>query len=165
MSRGFVKEDDLELAGTDIPEHPVSSLPNYVTPSGLAQLQNQAEALAQEYQHLVARKEDPVISQRLAVAEREARYIEARLESAILVEPALQDKETVLFGAQVKVEDEEGNHHTFIIVGEDEANIAENKVSYVSPIAKAIIGKKVGDSAIWQRPVGNMQLEILEILY
>jgi len=165
MSRGFVKEDDLEHAGTDLPERPVSAHPNYVTPAGLAQLESQAQALAQERLTLSKRKDDPTANQRFGVIERDLRYISARLESAILVDPAQQDQHTVLFGAHVKVEDETGEVSGFIIVGEDEANIAEHKVSYISPIARALIGRKVGDSVIWQRPAGNLQIDIIEIHY
>lgn len=165
MSRGFVKEDDLEHAGTDLPERPVSSHPNYVTPTGLVQLELQAQALEQERQILKQRKDDPTAFQRFGVVERDLRYISARLENAILVEPALQDQHTVLFGAQVKVEDETGEISQFLIVGEDEANIAEYKVSYLSPIARALIGRKVGDSVVWQRPAGNLHLDIIEIHY
>jgi transcription elongation factor GreB len=71
----------------------------------------------------------------------------------------------VLFGATVEVEDEAGNCLHFTIVGEDEADIAHNKVSYVSPIAKALIGRKVGDSVMWKRPAGNLSLDIIEINY
>lgn len=165
MSRGFVKEDDLEHAGTDLPERPVSAHPNYVTPIGLALLEAQAQALAEERRSLNARKDDPSSNQRLAVVERDLRYLSARLESAVLVDPKQQDQHTVLFGAHVKVEDENGEQHTYVIVGEDEANITEHKVSYISPIARALIGRKVGDSVIWPRPAGNLQLDIIEIHY
>ena len=165
MSRGFVKEDDLEHAGTDLPERPVSTHPNYVTPNGLAQLEAQAQALEQERLLLRKRKDDPTAHQRFSVIERDLRYISARLENAILVDPAQQDQHTVLFGAHVKVEDEMGEINHFIIVGEDEANIAEHKVSYISPIARALIGRKVGDSVVWHRPAGNLQLDIIEIHY
>jgi transcription elongation factor GreB len=101
----------------------------------------------------------------LAVVQRDLRYFEARLESAILVEPANQPADTALFGATVTVEDEEGEIHTFTIVGEDEADIAANKVSWVSPLARALIGHKVGDSVTWVRPAGNLMLEITAIHY
>ena len=165
MSRGFVKEDDLEHAGTDLPERPISTQPNYVTPSGLNQLESQAQALEKERLTLSKRKDDPTANQRFGVIERDLRYISARLEHAILVDPAQQDQHTVLFGAHVKVEDETGEVSNFIIVGEDEANIAEHKVSYISPIARALIGRKVGDSVLWQRPAGNLQLDIIDIHY
>lgn len=165
MSRGFVKEDDLEHAGTDLPERPISVHPNYVTPEGLKQLESKADSLDKERATLVAIKDDETAKQKLAVVDRDLRYLSARLEQAILVDPANQDKNTALFGATVTVEDEEGNFSKFHIVGEDEADIAQQKVSYISPIAKALIGRKVGDSVTWQRPAGVLQLEIIEINY
>ena len=163
MSRGFVKEDDLELAGTDLPERPISEHPNYVTPTGLAQLAAEVEALSDEHAALSPQKEDPIVSQKLAVIERDLRYFETRLEQAILVEPTQDAPISVVFGTTVVVEDEEGEQHTFQIVGEDEADIHANKVSYVSPLAKALIGHKVGETVNWVRPAGNTTLEILEI--
>ena len=165
MSRGFVKEDDLEHAGTDLPERPLSEHPNYVTPLGLQQLQQQSATLEQQRQALAPRKDDQIAQQRLAMVERDMRYISARLEQAILVEPANQAKDAVLFGARVTVEDEEGEAQLFTIVGEDEADIAANKVSWVSPLAKALLGHKIGDSVTWQRPAGNLMLEITAISY
>lgn len=165
MSRGFVKEDDLEHAGTDLPERLVSLHPNYVTPEGLRQLENKASGLDKERATLVAIKDDELAKQKLAITDRDLRYLSARLEHAILVDPANQNKSTVLFGATVKVEDEEGAILQFHIVGEDEADIAHQKVSYVSPIAKALIGQKVGDSVTWKRPAGVLQLEIIDINY
>ena len=165
MSRGFVKEDDLEHAGTDLPERPISSHPNYVTPEGLRQLESKANTLDIERAALVTIKDDETAKQKLAVIDRDLRYLSARLEQAILIETANQDKNTALFGAIVTVEDEEGNFLQFHIVGEDEADIAQHKVSYFSPIAKALIGRKVGDSVTWQRPAGLLQLEIIEINY
>lgn len=165
MSRGFVKEDDLEHAGTDLPERPISTHPNYVTPKGLQQLQDMVEKLEEERAELFPRKEDPIAQQRLGMVERDLRYYETRLEQAILVNPAEHPADTVLFGAKVTVEDEEGETRTFSIVGEDEADIAAHKVSWVSPLAKALIGHKIGESVTWMRPAGNQLLEIVEITY
>lgn len=165
MSRGFVKEDDLEHAGTDLPERPVSPHPNYVTPAGLKQLEDAATALDKERAALSHQKDNDAAKQRLAVVDRDLRYLSARLKSALLVESAQQDKNTVLFGATVKVEDEEGELQQFSIVGEDEADVSQQKVSYVSPIAAALIGRKVGDNVRWKRPAGILELEIIEINY
>ena len=165
MSRGFVKEDDLEHAGTDLPERPVSQHPNYVTPLGLKLLQQEAEKLEQERSELFPRKEDPIVNQRLAVVERDLRYFERRLEQAMVVNPAEQPADTVLFGATVTVEDEEGETRIFTIVGEDESDIAASKVSWVSPLARALLGHKLGESVTWARPAGNQLLEILDINY
>jgi transcription elongation factor GreB len=165
MSRGFVKEDDLEHAGTDLPERQISTHPNYVTPVGLKQLEDEASALDKTRADLVSQKDNEAAKQKLAVADRDLRYLSARLEQAILVEPAEQDKSTVLFGAKVQVKDEDGELLRFHLVGEDEADIAQQKVSYVSPIAKALIGRKVGESVMWKRPAGAIELEIIEITY
>ncbi|MGV3581378.1 MAG: GreA/GreB family elongation factor [Methylophilus sp.] len=165
MSRGFVKEDDLEHAGTDLPERPISQHPNYVTPFGLKSLQDEANKLDLTREALIKLKDDTIAQQALAKIDRDLRYLSARLEQAILVDPTKQPKDSVLFGAKVEVEDEEGHHLQFTIVGEDEADISQHKVSYVSPIAKALIGRKIGDSVIWQRPAGNITLDIIDINY
>jgi transcription elongation GreA/GreB family factor len=165
MSRGFVKEDDLEHAGTDLPERPISQHPNYVTLIGLNQLRQTVEKLETSRLNYSKRKEDPNAQQKLAEIDRDLRYFFARLESAQYVDSNNQPKDIVLFGASVKVVDESGEVLQFTIVGEDEADIAQHKVSYVSPIAKALIGKKIGDYVMWQRPAGPMTLEIIEIHY
>lgn len=169
MSRAFVKENDLEHAGIDVPERPVSAHPNYVTPNGLKQLETEADRLEQARLALKSEQkdsaeQDPMARQKIAMIDRDLRYIGARLSSAILVDNTQNpDANTVLFGATVTVEDEDGELHVFTIVGEDEADMACNKVSYLSPIAKALIGRKVGDNVEWQRPIGNTQLTIIEI--
>jgi transcription elongation GreA/GreB family factor len=165
MSRGFVKEDDLEHAGTDLPERPISEHPNYVTPQGLRQLEHEAKKFDKERALLVAKKDDGIAKQKLAIVDRDLRYLSARLEKAILVEPSDQAKDIVLFGASIEVEDEEGKRHHFKIVGEDEANIVKNKVSWVSPLANALISNKIGDSVKWKRPAGDLYLEIISIDY
>lgn len=163
MSRGFVKEDDLEHAGTDLPERPLSDLPNYVTPQGYWLLEQSAEKLDAERALLIKRKDDDLAKQKLAMIDRDLRYLSAKLESAIVVDHTQQTKDSALFGATVEVEDDEGNTHTFAIVGEDEADIAANKVSWASPLAKALIGHKVGENVTWKRPAGNLNLEIINI--
>lgn len=161
MSRGFVKEDDLEHAGTDLPERPVSEHPNYVTPIGLKLLEAETARLEKLRSELSPQKEDPIVQQQLGMVERDLRYFQARLEQAILVEPSKNEK--VVFGATVQMEDEEGVLHIFTIVGEDEADIAAHKVSWASPLANALLGHKVGDTVVWRRPVGDMNLEIIDI--
>jgi transcription elongation GreA/GreB family factor len=164
MSRGFVKEDDLERAGTDLPERPISSHLNYVTTAGYAQLQAKAAQLEQDRLRLSTYKDDASAQQKLAMIERDLRYVTARLENALVTIPN-KSAQTALFGATVAVEDDEGKVYQFMIVGEDEADIAQHKVSWVSPLAKALIGHKVGESVTWLRPAGNTVLEITAIHY
>jgi len=93
------------------------------------------------------------------------RYFLARIKSAITVDPSSQDKNKVLFSAKVDVIDENDLKYTFQIVGEDEADSTKNKISYISPLAKALIGSKVGDEVLWERPIGNTYLYIDKIYY
>ena len=164
MSRGFVKEDDLEHAGTDVPERSISTQPNYVTVKGYALLEKQANALERQRKTLSAKKEDQQVQQQLAIVNRDLRYVAARLESALLTKPDAVASQ-VLFGATVTVEDEEGDSHTYEIVGEDEADIKLGKVSWTSPLAKALIGHKVDENVIWARPAGNQTLTITNVEY
>lgn len=164
MSRGFVKEDDLEHAGTDVPERQISPHPNYVTVDGYFALEKTATALEKLRKALSAKKDDQQAQQQLATVNRDLRYVAARLESALLTRPD-GDTSQVLFGAKVTVEDEEGEAHTYEIVGEDEADIKAGKVSWTSPLAKALISQKIGDTVVWMRPAGNAVLEIIKINY
>lgn len=164
MSRGFVKEDDLEHAGTDVPERPISAHPNYMTVNGYAQLKALEAELERKKTALGTNRDAVGGQQQLAVINRDLRYITARLESAIVTKPDTTANQ-VLFGATVKVEDDDGKLHEFTIVGEDEADIKVNKVSWTSPLAKALIGHKVDESVVWMRPAGNTNLEIIKISY
>ena len=165
MSRAFVKENDLEHAGIDIPERQISDEPNYVTPNGLKLLNAQIDALEVERGTLKNKKDDPIAKQKIAIIERDMRYYAARIESAILTTPKEEDHSIVLFGAIVTVEDEEGNLSVYEIVGEDEADIHQGKVSYLSPLAEALIGAKLNDEVIWEKPMGETYLTIQKIEY
>jgi transcription elongation factor GreB len=166
MSRAFVNEERFEQAGgEELVERPVSPHPNYVTPTGALELQTLEESLIAELETLKSTVEDTFTKDKIAEIERDLRYVRTRLDSAILVDPKSQSHETVLFGATVEVKDDESKQHIFHIVGEDEANASINKVSWVSPLAKSLIGQKIGDTVTWQRPIGNITLEILDIHY
>ena len=165
MSRAFVKENDLEHAGIDIPERPISYEPNYVTPNGLKLLNTQIDALEIEREQLKNKKDDPIAKQKIAIIERDMRYYAARIESAILTRPKDEDHSMVLFGAIVTVEDEDGKSSTYEIVGEDEADIHQGKVSYLSPLAEALIGAKLNDEVTWEKPMGDTYLTIQKIEY
>lgn len=166
MSRAFVKESDEDLAAGELPERPVGAHSNYVTPAGLEQLQTRARELQERRERLHAQAvDDPLGKQKLREVERDLRYFTAQLERAIVVEPSGQPLEEAHFGAVVKIVDEDGKEHCFSIVGDDEADVAAGKISWASPLAKAMIGSKVGDVVIWHRPAGDAQVEIIEILY
>lgn len=160
MSRAFVKEGDGSL--DPLPDLPVSPHPNPVTPRGLAQLQAR---LAEAQGRLAGLKARPDRLDKLpeAAAERDIRYLEARLRSAIVVDPAAQDGSTVAFGLRVTVRDEAGEVHSYEIVGEDEADASAGRIAPQSPLARALLGAEVGDEVVWRRPAGAVRLEVLGI--
>jgi len=164
MSRAFVKENDLEHAGIDVPERPISAKKNYVTPDGLMELKEKISNLEEERKK-TSLTTDSINKQKKLQLERDLRYFINRLESAILVNPQEQDKNKVLFSASVDIENELGEILNFQIVGEDEANVKENKIAYNSPLAKALIGNALHDEVVWMKPSGNETLTIVNIQY
>lgn len=160
MSRAFVKEGDGSL--DPLPDLPVSPHPNHVTPTGLAALQRR---LRETQAHLAALKARPDRLDKLpeAAAERDIRYLESRLRSAILIDPATLPATEVAFGHIVTVADEDGHEHRFQITGEDEADATQGRITPQSPLARALIGAAVGDVVKWRKPSGNTDLEILRI--
>jgi transcription elongation GreA/GreB family factor len=166
MSRAFVKDSDDDLAAGELPERPLSAHPNYVTPHGLERLQARLRELQEEHERLAPLARDESDAKRkLRVVERDLRYFNAQLERAIVVDLHGQPRDEVHFGAAVRIRDEEDRLHAFTIVGDDEADVAAGKVSWASPLAKAMIGARVGDTVIWRRPAGDAEVEIVEISY
>jgi transcription elongation GreA/GreB family factor len=149
MSRAFVKEG--EGAAEPLPDRPISPHPNLVTRQGLALID---AALAQLREAHTAAGED---RDKLASIARDMRYWAARRASAQLV-PEPEDASEVRFGATVTI-DRDGRHQIYRIVGEDEADPAQGTLSYVSPLARALMGKIAGDVV----RVGNSDAEIVEI--
>lgn len=136
MSRAFVKEETFE-AIQELPDKPISPHPNYVTPEGLKSLR-QRFADYQARQAQLSRREDLEARQELMLIRRELRYLEQRLRSAIVVEPPPQ-ADRVHFGAWVEVVDAQGKHHAYRLVGEDEADASKGYISWVSPLAQALL--------------------------
>lgn len=160
MSRAFVKEGTGELE--PLPDLPMSAHPNYVTPRGLADLRARLLARQAELATFRARAER---LDRLpeAAAERDIRYLEARLRSAILVDPAVQDASEVRFGMVVTVATEDGTETVYEITGEDEADAALGRIAPHSPLARALMGAVVGDIVSWRKPSGAVALEVVAI--
>jgi transcription elongation GreA/GreB family factor len=138
MSRAFVKEVEPETV--DLPDRPVSTHPNLVTAEGLAAIDRTLTHFEGANKAAVAENDRMAI----AAAQRELRYWKARRSTAKVVEPAA-DKSKVHFGATVTVRREDGRAQTFRIVGEDEAEPAQGTLSYVSPLARAVLGGTVDE--------------------
>lgn len=159
MSRAFVKEDGPD--NEPLPDLPISSHPNYVTPRGLKALQDRLAATQGELAQLKART-DRLDRLPEKAAERDIRYLEARLRSAIPVEPP-EAPTDVAFGTRITVVDEDDVQSTYEIVGEDEADATLGLIAPQSPLARALIGARVGDSVTWRRPAGPVDLEVTAI--
>jgi transcription elongation factor GreB len=166
MSRGFVKEDDQE----EVPIVPQRAyLPegvtNFVTPSGMNQLLAEQQMLVDEKNNLINANEN---EKRIAL-----NYINAKLQllnnrivEAKIVNPHEQSQNEIRFGATITLKTEESkNIQTFQIVGVDEADISKGKISFISPIAKVLINKKIGDKVIFKQPKKDIVIEIIDIFY
>lgn len=144
MSVAFTKDEDHESAAANLPDRPLSPHPNLVTPQGLALLEAAfAEAKAA---WTAAQAAGTVNEDRTAMARatRDLRYYTARLASAQRIDP-VASPDRVVFGCTVTIERADGRVQTFRIVGEDEADPAAGSVSYVSPLARAVMGKAADD--------------------
>jgi transcription elongation GreA/GreB family factor len=158
MAVAFTREEDYESQAADLPDRPVSTHPNLVTASGLAAIE--AELASARAAYSAAQVQGGVSADRTAMARatRDLRYWSARRGSAQLTEPD-READTVQFGRTVEFEREDGRRQVFRIVGEDEADPARGSVSYVSPLARGLLGKAVGDVAM----VNGAEVEVVAV--
>ncbi len=180
MSKAFTKETDDDEDEPIQPEASSLTLKNYVTPLGLSVLQDEFRQLLKEERpklvetiHWAASNGDRSENgdyiygkRRLREIDRRLRYLTKRIENAEVVDPQLQKNLTqVYFGATVTYAHADGRQTTVKIVGVDEADLTKGKVSWISPIAKALIKSKVGDVVELRTPMGKESLSILAITY
>jgi transcription elongation GreA/GreB family factor len=154
MSRAFVKEPDGEDAVEELPDRPISPHPNFVTAAGLAQIEAELARVQQDHAAALAANDRGG----LARTARDLRYWSARRASAQPV-PSRSDTTRVHFGSTATIARDDGRRQTFRIVGEDEADPARGTLSHVSPLARALFGKQVGDTI----QVGHSEAEIIDI--
>jgi transcription elongation GreA/GreB family factor len=153
MSRAFVREQDIE-ALEELPDRLISPHPNDVTDEGMKHLDLMLEA-AREAHAAALRGE---VRSALAVALRDLRYWSARRATARVM-PTPSDTTEVRFGISVSIRRSDGREQTFRIVGEDEADPSKGTISHASPLARALLGKGLGDVA----RLGTTEVEILAI--
>ena len=166
MSRGFVKEDDQE----EIPRVPPrADLPegvtNYVTQVGMNELLAEKQMLVNEKSNLDGSNEN---EKRIALNHINAKLqlLNQRIAEAKIVDPNEQPQNEIRFGAVVTIKVAATRKiQTFQIVGVDEADISKGKISFISPIAKVLLNKKIGDKAILKRANENLVFEIMDIAY
>ncbi len=154
MSRAFTKEDAGDF--DELPERHQSSSPNYVTPEGLAALRRRMEELQNRIASL------PRESQQAKEARRDLHYYTGRVSSALLVEPQAASAAEARFGATVALRRKNGSLRRVKIVGQDEAESAEDKIAWDSALAMALMGGKAGDRVETE---DEGPLTIAEILY
>jgi transcription elongation GreA/GreB family factor len=152
MSRAFVREDDEALEG--LPDRLISPHPNDVTPQGLEHLEGMLDAAREAHAAALAAQDRNA----LAHASRDLRYWSARRASARVI-PDPTDTTQVRFGSTISIRRADGRVQTFRIVGEDEADPTRGTISHVSPLARALMGKCVGDVAKF----GTSEVEIQAI--
>ncbi len=180
MSKAFTKEtnaddDELEEADT-LP----ATLKNYMTPTGFNTLKEEKRVLQNDERPKVVevvawaasngdRSENGDYiygKKRLREIDKRIRYLTKRLESAEVVDPARQQGlEQVFFGATVCFAREDGSEHTVQIVGVDEADINVGKISWISPVAKALMKAREGDSVTLRSPAGVETLQVISVEY
>lgn len=153
MSRAFVKETDAEMPVAP-PDRPISAHPNFVTAEGLAAIEAELARLDAAHAAAVRAGDRDAI----ALAQRDQRYWTARRATAQVVE-ATQADGRVRFGSTVTLARSDGRRQTFRIVGEDEADPSRGTLSHISPLARALTGRGVGDVV----PAGDDEAEVLAI--
>jgi transcription elongation factor GreB len=169
-------DDDDDDAGAGLP----AGVKNYLTPPGY-------RALLQELDHLWHVERPKVVEvvswaagngdrsengdylygkKKLREIDRRVRFLRKRLDRSEVVDPSRQtNRSRVYFGATVTYAEEDGTEHTIAIVGVDEADIEKGKVSWISPVARALMKAEVGDTVIIRSPAGKREVEIVDIRY
>jgi len=141
MSSAFIREQDDDIVREDLADRPISPHRNLVTPDGFARIE--AELARQHAEVERATAAGDLHAQ--AIAQRELRYWTARRASAEIVHP-IADKSHVRFGHKVTLQLANSERLAFRLVGEDEAEPQKGLLPYVAPLAKALLGKSVGDT-------------------
>jgi transcription elongation factor GreB len=180
MNKAFTKETDESDEDDDIPESVPRGVKNYMTPEGFARLEDEVRQLWRVERPKVVeivrwaagngdRSENGDYiygKQRLREIDRRLRFLRRRLDAAEVVDPAQQKtRDRVFFGATVTYADENDNERTVRIVGIDEARLEKGEVSWVSPIARALLKAEVGDTVEIRTPAGREMLEVVKIAY
>lgn len=166
MSRGFIKEGDQEEIPILTPRaYLPEGVTNYVTRVGMNQLLDEKQMLVSEIENLDVTNDN---ERRIALNHLNAKLklLNERIISAQVIELEKQSADEVWFGATITLKiDDETKLQKYQIVGVDEADVSRGKISFISPLAKLLIGKEVGEKAVLKLTNGNRTYEIMEIAY
>jgi transcription elongation factor GreB len=169
MSKAFTREDD---DAPDIPDVPPTSsvlapgAKNYITPAGAQRLRDELQRLIEITRpELTEARDDPDAKRQLLRLDHRITQLEGSLQSAEIVSPPSGPVDVVRFGACVTVRESDGSKTSYRIVGVNETDADKNRVSWMSPIAKALLNRKRGERIRFKFPSGEETLEIVEISY
>ena len=180
MSKAFVRESEVDEDEELVEVQSFPGFKNYMTPAG-------HRALREEFERLVKVERPQLVEtvawaasngdrsengdyiygkRRLREIDRRIRFLIKRLEAATVVDPAEQENvDQVFFGATVTVCDQDGVEATYQIVGVDEANAGAGQISWISPLARALLKARIGDTVRFASPGGLRELDIIDIVY
>ena len=176
MSKAFVRESEDDEAPALEPAPPPAR--NYISPAGYARLKAELKGLVEVERPEVVRtvswaakngdrseNGDYIYGKRrLREIDRRVRFLIKRLEAAEVVDAAGRDTDQIFFGSTIRIKSKEGER-TLIIVGVDETDTAKGRISWISPVAKALLKAREGDTVTLKTPGGLEALEILEVRY
>ncbi|MGB8855438.1 MAG: transcription elongation factor GreB [Burkholderiales bacterium] len=180
MSKAFTKEIDEPDDDAEVEPSQPAGVKNYITPQGHARMKAEfLQLMDVERPEMVAtvswaakngdRSENGDYlygKKRLREIDRRIRFLTKRLDIAEVIDPATREgTEQIFFGATVTLLDDKRQEHTYSIVGMDEIDLASGRVSWISPIAKALMKAREGDVVKLQTPGGERELEIIEVIY
>ena len=165
MSRAFVKEPEGEQAETDLPERPQSEHPNYISTVGLESLRHDYTSLQSQLALLKEQDKGLTAVSEIKSVESNLRYLKKRIESAIPVNISQQPNTDIRFGATVTLVEDDGTQYEITIVGKDETDIENNRLSWLSPLPRQLNGKVPGDIITWEKPEAEIELEIVSFHY
>jgi transcription elongation factor GreB len=183
MSKAFTRESDDDADDGPDPGAGPAAIPagvrNYITPAGYARLKTELKGLVERERPEVVRTVSWAASngdrsengdyiygkRRLREIDRRIRYLMKRLEIAEVVDRAVSDLEQVFFGARVTYLDGQGTERTVHIVGIDEVDPANGRISWISPVARALLKARNGDAVTLRTPAGTEELEITAVSY
>lgn len=179
MSKAFVKNDDTDQEEQEEDRPNLPGGKNYITPKGFKKLQDELDRLLNDERpklcEVIAwaagngdRSENADYTygkKRLRQIDGRVRFLTKRIQASEVVDPSQRDSDQVFFGATVTIRDEDGDERTYTIVGVDEIDLHKNRISWVSPLASALLKKSVGDIVTFKSPKGPRELEIVQVRY
>lgn len=168
MSKAFTREDDAAPEQPAVIER-VATLPegarNYITPRGAAERQAELTRLSEIERPRLTNHDDPEIKRQLATLDRRIDELHAILQSAEIVPSPPKPHDVVRFGASVTVREADGEESRYRIVGADEVDLERDWVSWMTPIARALLNGRLGEKVRFRFPSGEHELEIVAIAY